>query len=384
MMACDPDSLSDKETILELTAMLKSKIDSFCGKHLNSGSRKQIQEMSVAVEQVRNHEQEGIIGGIIGSFCTISALKNETSYMIGTECNGIKLIERGRQIYSGRLPVYDALLTDIIYIKSQNCYLLNYDEKVYRKDIDGRPPYLWMEIFCGLRPGASFRFSEVNDKLVVNKDEKNVSVICFERKEVELEVEKGDIGEFIWDFRIFGEQENKVVSLTKDGFLLLYKLDLSKRTGSVVSSHQIELIEERRELAASVVVCSENQYLCVEVESEEHPNICSRVLVFGICQNTQRITLKASIDQCSQKIGSKYALTCLGYAGCHLLWIGLSRSFNQIVQVYDFDTESEEFRELKERRIEHQEYDPFKVHRVGAQFFYTGKCGKFMRLRVTL
>ena len=337
-----------------------------------------LEKVNFQVEELGLHQTDR---SIIGENLTHLALKNPVSYMIGTKEKGVKLFEDSAQIYSGMLPVYKAWLTDMIYVLPLDCYFMNHDHKLYRKDIDNKPPYLFMNVRCGNRVGASFRYSELHERMVVNKDNRNISVINLEKKRVEIEVLKS-LGGDINDFRVFSENEDQVVALTKDGYVLLYQLDFGKKTGSVVSQTKLDLIEERYENGKSISICSKNKNLLVEIGQYWSSFICSRMVVLQL--DSQKLVKKAVIDQYSQKIGSKYALECYGYAGRHALWIGLSWNHNGMAQVYDYDTQTAELKELVDKRIGLEERDPIKILKLANQFYYTGYRGKVMQLSLSV
>ena len=339
-----------------------------------------LEKIGFEVEKLENHHDKGA-ESLIGDNLTHIAVKSPVSYLIATKEKGLKLFDIDSEVYSGRLPIHGAWLTDMIYIEPLDCYLLNHHHKIFRKDIDGRPPRLFMDVKCGYRVGASFRYSEVHDRLIVNKDNRKIAAINLEEKKVEFELRKR-YGDDINDFKLSRKKEDKVVAITKNGQVLLYILDFEKKTGSVVSHSSIELLKERFESGKSISLCSRNKHILVEIGQFWTSFICSRMVVFSIEDN--KLVKKAVIDQYSQKIGSKYALEYYGYAGTHALWIGLSWNTDGQAHLFDYDDESGEFKELEEKRVAHQERDPAKIVRLGNQFYYSGHGGKVMRLCLTV
>ena len=63
-----------------------------------------------------------------------------------------------------------------------------------------------------------------------------------------------------------------------------------------------------------------------------------------------------------------------------MIWFGLSIG---VISVYDFDIESAEIRELKDKQGKHGESEPKKIDRIGKNFLYTGKRGYIMKLEFT-
>ena len=99
--------------------------------------------VKISLAQISHLSESKLIGG----FCTFFAFKNNTSFAIGTSGKGMKTVENNKLIHSGRLPgTSTGPLLDIIYVEHLDWYLLNYNSNVYRKDIDDKPPYLYMDI----------------------------------------------------------------------------------------------------------------------------------------------------------------------------------------------------------------------------------------------
>ena len=383
LMKFDINFEEDCQEALVIAQRLRSRVDDLIKDHLGGGEEKDVnkelrlEDLKIAVERVRDWKGEDNIGDRV----THIAMKNHNSYLVGTYGSGLQVVESGEQVYSGELPIDDNFLRDIVYVPLVKSYFIASRYKPYRKAINDKPPSLYMDVLCGSRYGAYLRYSEINQKLIINKDRKNISVINPKTKKIDIEVKK-IVGKDVRDFRLFGEKENRVVAVTWDGYLLLYGLKYAQRSGSLISNQHLELIEERMERPKSIAVCEKNKYVFLEIGQSHNPFICSRLVILKLSYNT--FTKMASIDQFSQKIGEKYAFECFGYAERHILWVGLSRENNGFVQIYSYDTQAGELRELEDKRIKHQECEPYKLHRVREKFYYTGKNGKLLSLSASI
>ena len=245
----------------------------------------------------------------------------------------------------------------ILYIPPLNCYLIGTYKKIYRKDIDDEPPYAFMDITSGRRAGACFRYSLHHKRLIINKDFNNISVINLESKVVEIEIEKS-FGKQIADFRLFGKDENRVISVTQDKYLILHRLDFPEKKGSLIFKYDIEYTKNTEEQAKSIAVCDKSQYVLVEIRREETPFLCSRMLVFKVGEKA--VLQTRCIDLLSQNIGFKYALECIGYVDKYILWAGLSKH-REMLQIFYYDRDTEELGELKDLRVNHREVCPYKL-----------------------
>ena len=331
--------------------------------------RSRLDRLAVVVEEVNNFSERDVIGGR----STHIALKNPKSYLIGTEERGLKVIERDAQVFSGKLHENDRFLCDVVYCPAMNCYFLASLKMLYRKDINDRTPYRWMKIDFRGRIGAYLRYSSLNQRLMVVKGGTRIAVINPKTKKIEIVLEKS-VGGIIKDFRVFGEQENRVVAVTVQGSLIAYSLDFKNQRGEVAFN---EALKKMWEHGLSIAVCSRNEYVCVEIESKW--DSC-KMSVFRL--EEESLVQVACLDLHKKKIHAKYALEFLGYADRHLLWVGLSWENNGVAEVYNYDLESKKLKELEKKREQHQENRPLKLHRLGDKLYYVGKKGKLMCLSV--
>ena len=329
--------------------------------------------------------------GYIGQEWTHMAIKDENSFLIGTVNSGLKLIDEGEEIFKGSIPLeqqrgFLAMLfssdlppMDMIYIQPLYCYFFQHKMKLYRKDITNKPPYLYMDVLCGVRNGACFRYSNLHEKLIINKDAQNISVVDLQRKKVEIEVKKR-VGMGIMDFRLFGSKEDQVVSVTNDGFVLLYKLDYGQKRGSVIDHSEIKLFRDRAEMPVSVAVCGKGEYVFVEIGQGQIPWVSCRIVVLQI--RGKSLTQKHTFELAKTGVNEKFAFEFFRYVGRHILLVGLSRKCGSAL-VYDFDTRTGELRGLGGNKVSHEEKDPAKLHRLGDKFYYTGDLGNLMSLSIT-
>ena len=80
-------------------------------------------------------------------------------------------------------------------------------------------------------------------------------------------------------------------------------------------------------------------------------------------------------------------LSCCGYCGTHIVWVGLTSGIREknrdgSLQLYDYDILTGELTELKEKRMFHKEYHPKGLHRVGDEYYYTGRKRRLMKLSI--
>ena len=222
------------------------------------------------------------------------------------------------------------------------------------------------------------RISEILGRLIINKNCTKVSVINPKTKRLEVVFDKR-IGDNIIDFRLFGADLKKVVSVTKNGHILLYSLTEGERRG-VCYSYRIELIRERKEWPLSISVDPKNEFILVGIVGQRRMCISSRLLLFE--PRGDSLAKIGFIDQFIQNIPYQWALECYGSSKSTILWLTLSWKRNGIVYLYAYSKESGKLKELEEMRVVHQEYRTWKLLRLDGELYYTGELGKLMNLRV--
>ena len=87
--------------------------------------------------------------------------------------------------------------------------------------------------------------------------------MIFLRRKIEVELKKG-VGYSINDFRLFGEQEDRVIAATRDGCVIQYSLGNKSKRG-VVAHYQEELFKNRKEQGnpIAVAVFEKNHHVLV-------------------------------------------------------------------------------------------------------------------------
>ena len=366
---------------------LMEEVEKYLDENFDLISEGMIKKMKVQVDLVKDCKKYGSIGG---GHSTLIAMKNHNSFLVESRGKEIILVENGKKLYSSKLPFPELSVYDLIYVPFKNCYFFDYDRTLYRKDINKKPFYFFMDCACGNKIGACFQYSTLHKRLLINRESQEISVINLATKEIEIQVNHffGNEGYYIansiLDFKLFGEQENKVVFGTVcGGFLKLLKLNYQQKKGSVVESVPVGLIEQRKEILHSLSVCEKNQYVFVELGIMESFSIMrsSRIMIWKL--SGDRLTKQATVDQFVEGLKKTYVIHCFGYFGSHILWISPVSDINGVLQVFYFNIETREFKELKEKRHCHQVDYPAHLYRRDDKFYYIGNCGNFMSLRIT-
>ena len=335
-------------------------------------------KFKITHQELPEHSEDRFI---IGHRPTHLALKNISSYMIATWGAGIKVVEDNKLIFSGEFRLRRGSLQDMVYVSHLNAYFMDHNRKLYRKDIDGNPPYLYMDLVCGFREGACFRYSELNQRLIVCKDDTNISAVDLDQKSVDIELTQND-KDVIKDFRLIGDQENKVVAITSSGFLYLYIFFYTNKIGFILDHAKLEVDRQRLEGGISLAVCKKSEYVLVQLDGYKTRCNCSKLVMYRILND--KLILEATFDVFSKEISTSYALEFYRYIQGKILWVGLTFEKDGVAQMVCYDPEVKELKELEGKWVCHQETEPARLHRLGKLFYYVGKKGKIMKIEFTL
>ena len=303
--------------------------------------------------------------------------------MIATENCKIRIIEEGLEIFVGDSDPDSVIkgLNDIIYCRNIDFYLIYQNNKIYKKDIDGNLPYLFLDLICGPKFGHRFIYSDIHERLIIAKDKITRSSINLETKEIEIEIPKSE-GDSIVHLELYRKDQDRVVALTKDGYLFASELDFSKKQGEIITVISIGHMINKLEEAGTVVVCPRSRYFFVEVYMNDPEfHFCSKMIIFSLKNETfQREAVFCNYGH--YYIGCKAVMNCLGYFKNTIVFMGLTLMKGSYAQLFSYNTDTKEFEEMKEVRVKHQEFDPFKMTKVGNSFYYTGRWSKIMKLTV--
>ena len=229
---------------------------------------------------------------------------------------------------------------------------------------------------------SCLKYSAINQRLLIKWGHEFL-IINIEQKRVEFKV--GDmIGRSINRFQLFGEKENKIASFS--GFYLSL-LIFNHKMRKLVSFEQcgIGLNLSRHERMSALAVSDHNDFVLLAIKCRWVE--CDRVMIFEIRRN--KFVLKATLK--NKGIQDIRNLSCCGYYGNHILWVGFESGARiERAIIYDFDTETKELRELREKRTQIQARAVKGVHRFGNDFYYTSCIqnrwisGKIFRLWIKL
>ena len=312
------------------------------------------------------------------------AMKNNDCYMILTSTKKFKIFEKNTLVFSTKTPFETNISHEvsIIYINDLECFLISFLGVLYRKDIDNKPPYFFMDI-SSISPKDHTRFhydilrySEANRKLISFLKCKYFTVVDLQRKKVELQLRfrRDDRVEY---FRLFGKDRNKVLAVTQKGYILLYILNYQMRKVLAHNELWIPLLDDVDGSGINLAVCDRHKYALVVVANSRSITSIELIQIRG-----SFLEKRASIVEPSTCERFSKSLEFYDYVGNHILWIGLSITCSDRAKIYDYNTETGELTELREKTVNHQVTLPTRIHRLNDGLYYAGYPGRLMKLNI--
>ena len=381
LMDLNPNKNEDIYAAREITKELQERVSEFSLNQLKTNAEIKIESLEVKVQEIKKHQ----VDTVLGECFTFIAMKNATSYMIATAGKGLKIFEDGQEVFSGPLPGTQEEAVSLIspnYIESVDSYFLNFEKKIFRKDIDQNPAYHFMDTCFGAKISNCLKYSKINNKFIYFS-EFFVEVLNLEEKEVDFKSEKLGIGVTPEDIDILGEEENRVSIISSNGLVILFEIDFVEKNFKLLDHYLVRLNCVKKEDGASIAgSCGDQQYILVEIGQLDGPSNRTRMLVFKVEEDKLKLkfTLKSDFRFPPVVI---VPLCFFRSVGEHFLWVGLERGKGKVC-IFDYNAKNGVLKLLDGKSVGHGVDDPFSLYTFGDDFYYVGWSGRVMRLTIDL
>ena len=325
--------------------------------------------------------KNGYIGGE-GSLPSIVAFKNNKSFLVGTPWKGIQVYEDGALFYEGEVSEGENCIQNAVYAPKHCTYLVLNSNRVYRKDVDDKPAYLWVkDLQLGVSAGKlpMLYSEEFGDSLVVQKTGSGkIGVVDLSKgKEAfEIKMEHQDVlmaHGIVTGFEEVqkpGGKERELLTVTRNGWLYIHRfkgafksqdqqvdmaytawipLDSTNfkkasqpnsspigdrgeydtaREGQNMEVGLTKFLDPLSDIGGEEVnnICFYGRdNLCLEL-SDSKSELCSRLVVLRLVRNNRTKTLgfvtKAVLDVLQSGLSASGELVCSGRSHGRLLYHG--------------------------------------------------------------
>ena len=342
-------------------------------------------------------------------------MKDLKSYMMGTLQGRIKLIENGEELFVWpaieakgppklvtffhpgldlgnffvqKINYFDeTTLDDLHYSRHLDCYLLCLEFKIYRKNLDGKPAFLFVDLKIEGMIGSSFILAKTYPRFILSRKRRDISLINLETRKMEISFPKDHGGQVV-THHLLDEQERHLLILTHDAHVVLYDLfpgDEENNKNHLLSSKKIAFSEERKEEASNLSVGPEGEYLFVLLGTLlPMVMMTSRILILKIEGGRKLSDPLREVDFLHLGLGPCNSTACFGLVRNHLLFVGICYKEVKYAVLYDFDVESRKLKEVPEKRVLHQASHPLTTQKVGDDLYYPGADGKVFKMALNV
>ena len=189
----------------------------------------QLYSLNLKIELVRDHSASPLIGGSM----TLVAIKNETSYMIGTIDKGFVIYENGEKVTEGSFSSSAPRPYGIIYAKETDCYYLIVSGKLFRKRIDGSPFEQLISGGLGWNNHDSpvFYSERLKRIITVRSPSKTLTVVDPFNGLIEFQTQI-PFGAALYSYKTFGKNGEYILFSPNNRNIGVFKYDKSKKMAS--------------------------------------------------------------------------------------------------------------------------------------------------------
>ena len=274
---------------------------------------------------------------------------------------------------------------DVVYA-CNNYYFYEWSTGIWRKGIDKKDPQLWMKVQSEAGYiGRLIKAALHGTALVIIKDQTTVIGAMLGSG--------GSLGETyqivenfhndIRDYAVIGPNEDKLLLLSSDGLLKMFKFDIIDQHTETVFKTQIKTIESRREYTTALAVCSQSRFVAIPTQYRSSVTgqfLCSRVLVYELSGSS--IILRSTLDFFEESLHRFYAVSWSGYLkNRYLVLSAFSCSEPSVLVSLRYDTNERVLEELGDLRKSLNVKVPLKYVKVGGEMYTSDEKGRIINAR---
>ena len=330
--------------------------------------------LKIKLEEIRGH----FVGNLakMGKISEI-AFKSVDSYFTINQNSKSELIDKGSLIYSNERSKWLKNKSGVVYYRPMNCYFFNYFGNLYRKDIDSKPPHLFLSKFRSPVRNWTYmiKASVVNSLLLVLQENDRLVVVDPRLKKTNAFLVKSGL-EKIVDFELFGEKEDKVVILHSKCQVSICSLTPHEQ---ILDTFDPCFNYKAAHQPYSIQLCQRNRFFAITPRrNAKFVFKCG----FAIFEVTDDSKLKLRVKMMTEDIASSF-VRIVGYSQNFLVFLSFSKTFeDNWAWLFGFDLNSGRIVSMKDRAVQHGGELVKWIQRVGYGFYFSTPEGKMIKLIV--
>ena len=240
-------------------------------------------------------------GDYVGKSLFYVALKDEENYLLFSSRCGFKLYKDGLLFYEKKDQYEDdQILKGVIYVPKHNCYLIDLNNRVYRKDVNKHKIYIFIE----KRYAESWnevKYCPETDRLLYDQFYEKVAVVNPLTKRHEIELRHSSRRDCsIKDFGFFGGGSPSglmVIVLYDELEIGLFRAICNPgQKRGMLDLYEIDsLLGSVKEETSNIALAGNGRTFCVAL-AEEVYLYPTRIIIFSISEDDDSIIEKAQVN----------------------------------------------------------------------------------------
>ena len=323
-------------------------------------------------------------------------LKNEKSFMVVTNRLGVKLINNRTEICStrpllSRGPTTKSLKSHCFYSNQTNRYYIHYDDILYTKKIDKSPlrPYPFIFWKRDFHVEKSF-YSKELQRLVIELKDSGLIFLNLKTRKLEFDLKHIEEEYDILDYCLCHKKMLVISQKNRGGLLfLLYGIYNTLGSRSLMSEERFDMkISDKSSIVFKLAESpSTNQSVVLLKFTKKrwyHGHSSLKRHILSIFIEFDEIQSIVDFDTTPLRRALLFdSMVFYRLTGDHALFVSYLKRRKRHISFFDFDLQTDEMEELREKQVLHKEEDVTAIEKLGDDFYYTGTGGNLMKLSLS-
>jgi len=247
---------------------------------------------------------------------------------------------------------------------------------------------IWLEIKSEAWEGRSLRIGLHGRALVFYKDCTSIMIIEIEQETQRrgkkiLTVQK-DFGGAFFGVEVFGEDQDMLACLTRDGWLQIYKFSLDELSSKIIACLCMKMIPERNEIAVTLGVCPKSRLILIHTRNNNKSSFkASRIFLVEFRDGFLIRRNCLDLYQSSQTYFLTTGLFYLNPTSLVISAITHSSSSSHIL-TFEYDVENDKLTEREDLRNNIGAIYPKKISLFDRLILCSDKNARFIKVKYYL
>ena len=324
---------------------------------------------------------------------SLVAIKDNDSFMVANSTQGYKLVQDNQVLSQQDFSCFEekgSCILDILYIKSMDIYLLGFPHGIYKKEINQKPLQLFSYISVIWTYQPKMRYSKLINRVVITDGKGIFLSLNPKTKKIEARSKRSFVC-FGGDFRLFGQNEDKILSVFCDGEgennnVIYAAIHTFMSTSKIRGPPEVAEFIIKQEYHLSPIlflsVCPKNKFAVIGISSIEE-QVRQELKILGL-EGDQKLKCITNFQLQDSVIHKLISVDAFVYVDDHLLILCADYFMRGEFRVICYDSSKNLVSALDHARVKHGSVALSRMDRLGRFWFYASSKGNLMRLVISL